>query len=143
MQDLGPAGSWFSPAQQINNLAQVAYDELPTSNDTGQTQAYFWTNGAARPLGALGGRFAYAAAVNDVGVVVGSSETGTGEWHAFVWSAGVMRDLGTLGGPTSAAGAINRRGDVVGESTTPAAVSHAVLWREISGAPLARVATLR
>src|SRR6266702_3218159 len=66
-------------------------------------------------LGTLGGGFAEARAINDVGQVVGLSETAAGEQHAFVWTAaGGMKDLGTLGGTFSRAFAINHLGHVAG-----------------------------
>ncbi|HEY0527502.1 MAG TPA: hypothetical protein VGD02_01635 [Gemmatimonadaceae bacterium] len=53
-------------------------------------------------LGTLGGRYSYAAAVNNSNTVVGWSETSTGATHAFRWTAaGGMLDLGSLPGDES------------------------------------------
>lgn len=75
-------------------------------------------------LGTLGGSGTIPRALNDVGQVVGCSQTATGTWHAFVWSDGIMRDLGS-DSQTSCAWTINNSGTiggVAGETTDGAAV---------------------
>jgi probable HAF family extracellular repeat protein len=80
-------------------------------------------------LGTLGGDFGGAAAINDLGEIVGSSTTtSNAETHAFVYRNGTMTDLGTLGGTQSigysppqgysSALAINNWGVIVGTSST-------------------------
>jgi probable HAF family extracellular repeat protein len=83
----------------------------------------------AIPLGTLGGPGAAAFGVNDMGHVVGASDTDDGSFRAFVWRNGVMTDLGTLeDGTLSTAFSINNAGVVVGRSTNAAGVSRAVRW---------------
>ena len=85
-------------------------------------------------LGTLGGGFAEARAINDVGQVVGLSETAAGEQHAFVWTAaGGMKDLGTLGGTFSRAFAINHLGHVAGVSELPSGERRPFLWTPAGG----------
>lgn len=80
-------------------------------------------------LGTLGGAESYAWDINDVGVVVGTSETSDGWQHAFRWTKeGGMEDLGTLGGANSAAVGINKRGFIAGTSLDAAHVTHLVMW---------------
>jgi probable HAF family extracellular repeat protein len=72
-----------------------------------------------------------ALAINNAGVIMGSSTTSTGATHAVEWGNGVLGDLGTLpGGGNSAATAINNASTplVVGYATTAAGATHAVEW---------------
>jgi probable HAF family extracellular repeat protein len=91
-----------------------------------ETHAFFWQKqGGIRDLGILpGGDYSAAYAINDSGVVVGTSNTAIST-HAFSWTLtqGLM-DLGTLpGANASSALAINNQGQIVGSSG-----GHAALW---------------
>lgn len=82
---------------------------------------------------------AAANAVNDQGVVVGSSDAAVRDaqgniigatTHAFRWQNGTMVDLGTLpGGGASGANGINDNDEIVGESDTANGASHAFLLK--------------
>ena len=91
-----------------------------------ETHAFFWQKeGGIRDLGTLpGGDYSAAFAINDSGVVVGTSNTSTST-HGFSWTlAQGLSDLGTLpGGNASSALAINNQGQIVGSSG-----GHAALW---------------
>ena len=71
-------------------------------------------------LGTLGGPYSSAAAINNVGQIVGWSDTAVLPWpsisrHATLWNDGAhVTDLGTLGGDQSYATGINDSGQVVG-----------------------------
>lgn len=70
-------------------------------------------------LGTLGGASSAANAINDRGVIVGSSVWTNGETHAFIWSNGVMSKLLSQAWITnSAAYDINSNGAVVGRANT-------------------------
>jgi len=73
-------------------------------------------------LGApLGGSFAAANGINDLGWAAGASNlSGDNTQHAVVWIYGFPLDLGTLGGPNSAVlwPGINNAGEAVGVSDT-------------------------
>jgi probable HAF family extracellular repeat protein len=91
-----------------------------------ETHAFFWQKtGGIRDLGTLpGGDYSSAFAINDSGIVVGTSNTSTST-HAFSWTPTQgLADLGTLpGANASSALAINNKGQIVGSSG-----DHAVLW---------------
>src|SRR5258707_7339826 len=93
-----------------------------------ETHAFFWQKqGGIRDLGTLpGGDYSSAFAINDSGVVVGTSNTSTSS-HAFSWTpAQGLRDLGTLtGANASSAFAINIQGQIAGSSA-----ANAALWTD-------------
>ncbi|WP_052672558.1 DUF3466 family protein [Aliterella atlantica] len=83
-------------------------------------------------LGTLGGTDSIGNAINNLGQVVGSSETANGETRAFRTAANstinaATDDLSTLGGSSSTAFDINDKGQVVGSSTTASGATHAFL----------------
>ncbi len=82
-------------------------------------------------LGELpGGTGSRAAAVNDRGVIVGSSKTADGHDHAVRWDPdGRITDLGLLpGGGHSRATEINNNGDIVGAGDAAGENERAVRW---------------
>jgi probable HAF family extracellular repeat protein len=80
--------------------------------------ATFWRAGVPTLLGSLGGGRTTIAGLNNVGMVVGSSQTSTTVRHVFVWNQGLMTDLGRGAVAAPAIGAeavaINSRGDILG-----------------------------
>jgi probable HAF family extracellular repeat protein len=109
-------------ALDINNRGDV----VGTSEVPGQetSRAILWRDGRMFDLGTLGGRGSVATGVNDLGVVVGYSDTADNDTHAFRWERGVMTDLGSF-----MATDVNDRGQIVGGYETPAGY-HAALWSE-------------
>jgi len=92
------------------------------SSALAQTRSFFidLNSKEVTTLGTLGGD-SVAYGINDIGRVVGYSDTGNpGGRHAFITGPnGVgMTDLGTLGGDFSYASGVNDTGQVVGESDT-------------------------
>jgi len=88
-------------------------------------------------LGTLGGEFGQAAAVNDSGLVVGSSiPRGDFHEHAFYWTReDGMRDLGTFGKTDARLVAVNDAGVAVGYAYESAGfVTVPIIWSKSAGA---------
>jgi probable HAF family extracellular repeat protein len=117
-------GSDFIMMRELNDSAQLVGSHPSESGDWG---AFLWQNGSMQDLGTLGGAQSYGNAINDLGRVVGNSDTS--DWpHAFLWDAeNGMRDLGSLGKGATATD-INNLGQVVGYSGTGTHGQRAFLW---------------
>jgi probable HAF family extracellular repeat protein len=102
----------------------VALNEAGVVVGTSAGHAFRWQNGQLTDLGTLGGDTSRAAAVNENGVVAGTSTDADGRDHAVIWRGARIVDLG-LG---TAVG-INDRGQVIGDRTT-ATGTRRVLWHQ-------------
>jgi probable HAF family extracellular repeat protein len=108
----------------------------------GAAEAAVWKGTTAELLpiprptdGGVGGK---AFAVNDSGLIVGSSISAGTPYNATAWVNGVATDLGPF--PTkqgsSSAIAVNKQGIIVGKSTWVFdEITHAALWSPIGTAP--------
>lgn len=139
-------GDTLPAAYRIVNLGSGDLIALPKINDRGQVtiplnnrRALFYDGTRIVDLGTLGGSFAIAGGLNNVGQVVGASylpgdPPGTPEvdpyQHPFVWSRNTgMIDLGTPGGSNrSGAGWINDRGQVAGGYTVLNTAGRSFRW---------------
>jgi probable HAF family extracellular repeat protein len=126
--DLGVLkGQVFSRANGMNATRQVVgFSGLNRDGD--ESRAFIWTPRTGMiDIGTLGGPYAQAYAINDAGLVTGTSDIDgkNGATHAFICQplsqterfTEPMRDLGTLGGTSSYGTAINASNHVVGYST--------------------------
>ena len=117
--DLGMLpGANVSVVTGINRKGQVVgysgVEETPNSGSYSMLRAFLYTNGSMQDLGTLGGTYAYAEAINDDGVVVGSAYTASDDCaQAFVYRNGVMSPVGTCQ-TTLRAFLLNKRGNITG-----------------------------
>lgn len=111
-------GQQYGEVYDINNAGQMVGECLNGNFVTPATMraTIFYVNAEPYDLGTLGGTKASAAAINDLGQIVGVADNASGQSHAFLYKDGVMYDIGTLGGTTSNANDINNRGEIVGRS---------------------------
>lgn len=131
-------GAWDGAAYSINNDGVVAGYSSALEHVRYRGCRYDAANGLL-DLGTLGGFSSDAAAVNEAGVIVGTSHTGPTSatdnyprFHAFRWSEGVMTDLGVYPGDNHSHGlAINNQGDIVGAGKISifSTFVRALLWR--------------
>lgn len=123
--DLNGKAYQYTEAFDINERGQVVGEGQKNGSYKLPYHAILWQNGKLTELGTLPGRTdSTAVAVNDRGLVIGSSFDRVGEYgerkariRAFLWQKGRMLDLGTISGlPHSSAVALNERGQVIGWS---------------------------
>ncbi len=119
-------GQVYSRANGIDPSGRVVGFSGRTRDGT-DSKAFMWTSQTGMiDIGTLGGAYAQAYAINDIGFITGASQTqGWGPMvttHAFIYgplsaTSGRMHDLGALGGNSSYGMAINSYNHVVGYST--------------------------
>jgi probable HAF family extracellular repeat protein len=113
VQDLGVDDAQYAYGVAINSSGQMAGQWI--NGPYGGVFTY--SGGVITNIGDLGGSGSLhtdVSAINNAGVVVGSSLPSAGTMHAYMYSAGVMTDLGTPLNWGSGANAINNSGDIVG-----------------------------
>lgn len=120
-QDMGTLGGTTSTATGINRSGEVVgYSET----SSGATHGFLWTqSGGMQDLGAF-----FPCAINDAGLMAGSSSSANGNSEAAVWNKGRISILG----PGVACG-INNWGQVAGEKYTLHTDQQAFIWNPGGG----------
>ncbi|MGW5685205.1 hypothetical protein [Nonomuraea sp. NPDC003754] len=120
-------------ANAVNDSGQVVGADNYTVDESGfplsTYRAYLWHDGTGRELGTLGG-MSSPSSINNLGQVVGNSDTADGRRRGFFWNGSSMTPL-PLPADASGAGAeaINDRGQIVGSSIKVGEVyGFATLW---------------
>jgi probable HAF family extracellular repeat protein len=127
VRSLGTLGGNSSHAFGINDPNMVVGSSAIRGSL--ESHAFVWKNGVMTDLGTLtGGRGSTARAINNDGVIVGSSLNQAGFQRAVRWMNGAKRNLGTLGGKNSEALAISPLGVIVGWSEIANGNRHAFRW---------------
>lgn len=108
---------------QVRTLAADFHGYAIAMNDAGQIllkkltadgfRTLLWENGTLTDLGDFGGKCTQGLDINEIGQVVGWSQTASGDYHAFLWQDGVMTDLVGIAGNFSSAVAINDHGEIL------------------------------
>lgn len=124
----------FSGASDINNSGQIVGSYFVSNSYqlvNPISHAILWDENTITDLGTLGGTNSYAVAINDFGLVVGTSDIlNNVTTHATLWDGSVIKDLGKLAGARSSqANGINNLGQVVGESFfNTSNANYATMW---------------
>jgi probable HAF family extracellular repeat protein len=129
---LGTLGGTQSAAFGVNAAGQVVGWAQITGDQA--RHAFLWDQGKMTDLGLLtGDQESTARAINDNGLVVGTSErdihAGSGTFHAFVYSNGKLTALPDLGGKQSWAADVNNAGTIVGYAYNAAGAEIAAFWK--------------
>jgi probable HAF family extracellular repeat protein len=124
---------------ETNRTLVVGLADLPGGT---QTDAFLWEDGSMQDLGALGGTFSVAVALNNkIQVVGGANLAGDTIEHAFTWQDGVMTDLNDLVTGNSdlqllEAEAVTAAGQIVGAALQNSTGQiHAFLLTPTNGTP--------
>jgi probable HAF family extracellular repeat protein len=137
----GVDGPWGTTSEAVAvNEAGLVVGNARTRDTTQPPRAVLWRGGVVKNLGTLvpGAESSFANAVNDKGVVVGSSFDTKGT-SGFRWAGGVMTRLPSLAPdldwPSAEANGINGSGVVVGTSFLGAdpegyLLYAATIWRD-------------
>lgn len=99
----------------VNNAGQIVINlQLQLNADT--NRLFLISGGTENELPTLGGRLHGLGAPNDLGVMIGSSETPDGQRHAVYYANGILQDWGALGEIGSSLVGTNDAGTIIGNN---------------------------
>ena len=138
----------FTNISVLNNAGQIAGNYKDAA---GKDRGFIWDlQSGFSDIDTLGGSFTRVYGMNDLGQIVGESESSSlsfvdklNEQHAFLWQDGSMTDLGAISGDLGVIGdrskatSINNQGQIIGTSNYLIVHkrkflrknNHAVIWR--------------
>jgi probable HAF family extracellular repeat protein len=131
--DMGASLAWNSRASAVNDRGIAIGYMWPPPSEPYVFHAAIFVGGQVSDLGALpGDTNSQALAINDEGVVVGSSMNDAFQERAFIHADGAMRDLNEWvtdpgGVYLLRAKGINSAGIIIAEGTGPDGAQHAVV----------------
>jgi probable HAF family extracellular repeat protein len=135
VQALGTLGGIGTTTRDINDRGQIVglSDVAPDSPANVVHHAFLWEDGSMRDLGALtDGANSEAIAINDSGVVVGSSGRARRGLHVpVVWQDEAIAPL-PFEGDEGAAVDINNAGQIIGND----GYSECLLWQDAQSEPI-------
>lgn len=111
----------YSVAQDINDNGYIVGESYGS--------AFLYYAGTMNNLGTLGGSYAAAGGINNLGQVVGISSDANGVTNAFLWSNGTMIDIDPIVGGYSRAGEINDLGQITGFFAVPSGPDRGFIWQ--------------
>jgi probable HAF family extracellular repeat protein len=126
--DLKPPKGMLSYAFDVNLSGQATGVMTDESGFAPVYRGFFYDpDSGLVDIGDLGGANTFAVALNDRGVVTGTSQIDEGAVHAFLYTPGVgMRDLGAGVFPSD----ISEAGNLIGRL---APSNNAFFWRDVGG----------
>lgn len=135
--DLLPLGDApFAEALDVNNHGVAVGDSYLDPANSLPFHAVRWTGpGNGLDLGSLGAGQSFAVAINDAGLIAGTSILSPDVFHAFAWTPATgLIDIGTLGGGSqSEARAVDELGKIAGNAIIAGGRSRAFLWTRSGG----------
>ncbi len=135
--DLGTLpGDEGSSATGINNSGQIVGYSYTVSSSPGNTfyvtHAFVYSNEAMQPLGTLGGTTSSASAINDNGLIIGSSTNADGDLLGFTYSNDAMAPLLPTSDNGGIGNGLNKNGSIVGGNGNGILVANGTLLKEFN-----------
>jgi probable HAF family extracellular repeat protein len=124
-----------SLARDINDAGDIVGSANAGGTDLGH--AVLWKGATVQDLGTLGGAFSEAWAINNIGKIVGTSDTAGGAVHAFLYTPGSGLSDVTPNSDQGAATDINDAGEVRASGLRPQLRLRSISPARSRAAPLA------
>lgn len=133
--DYLPTSYWGSEALSINDSGVAAGYWYTDCTQDCYSEVALFRNDSLILLGDMGGGYAEANDINNVGQLAGWACTSIEctNWNGFIWTNGSWTVIPTLGGRGSEALAINDSGVAVGQAYGSDNLQHAIIYDPVNG----------